>query len=173
MSVAYSGMYTNNLYNPAKRYHLNTGSSAYLPAGFQKSKSLSDAELREIAAGIEHEAVKGYTQLNKDHLLQALCTALSISTYEHHRAKITGKARIKEKIKELKILRNSLNPLLLAKTINIKLEYIFRLANHKRHYKTQNYPNLTRIEKDALHEISKIFPGLKILQNKPSPKLHS
>ena len=34
---------------------------------FPELKSKPLAELREIAAGIEHEAVKGYTQLNKDH----------------------------------------------------------------------------------------------------------
>jgi hypothetical protein len=78
-----------------------------------------------------------------------------------------------QKIKELKALRDSLNPFLLAKTINVKLEHIYRLANHKHHKKIQNYPDLTQIEKNALHEISKIFPGLKTLQNKPSPKLHS
>ena len=38
-----------------------------------KHKTLAD--LREIAKGIEHEAVQGYTQLNKQHLI----TALSIS----------------------------------------------------------------------------------------------
>jgi len=34
------------------------------------------AELREIAAGLEHKAVKGYAQRNKAHLLAALGKAL-------------------------------------------------------------------------------------------------
>ena len=39
---------------------------------FDQLKGMTVAQLREIAAGIEHEAVKGYTQLNKEHLLTAL-----------------------------------------------------------------------------------------------------
>src|SRR2546430_17231138 len=63
-----------------------------------KSKPL--AELREIAAGIEHEAVKGYTQLNKDHLLAGLCKALNIDMHVHHEVKGVDKTAIKTKIGE-------------------------------------------------------------------------
>jgi len=42
---------------------------------YEELKKKKVAELREIAKGLEHEAVKGYTQLNKDHLLKALCKA--------------------------------------------------------------------------------------------------
>ena len=63
-----------------------------------KSKPLT--ELREIAAGIEHEAVKGYTQLNKDHLLAALCKALNIDMHVHHEVKGIDKAGTKAKIHE-------------------------------------------------------------------------
>ena len=45
---------------------------------YEELKHKPLAELREIAAGITHEAVQGYTQLNKDHLLVALCKALPI-----------------------------------------------------------------------------------------------
>lgn len=48
MSQAYAGNYTSNLYNPSKRYRLNTGGSSYIPGGFCKSVPLSDSELREI-----------------------------------------------------------------------------------------------------------------------------
>ena len=54
---------------------------------FDQLKGMTVAQLREIAAGIEHEAVKGYTQLNKEHLLTALCTALNIDTIRGTRAK--------------------------------------------------------------------------------------
>ena len=37
------------------------------------------AELREMAKGIEHEAVQGYTQMNKEHLVVALAKALGIT----------------------------------------------------------------------------------------------
>ena len=60
------------------------------------------AELREIASGIEHEAVKGYTQLNKEHLLKALCTALGIDIHEHHEAVGVNKLTLKQRIKLLK-----------------------------------------------------------------------
>ncbi len=43
---------------------------------YEELKHKTVAELREIAKGIEHEAVQGATQMNKDHLLKALCTAL-------------------------------------------------------------------------------------------------
>jgi hypothetical protein len=67
------------------------------------------AQLREIAAGIEHEAVKGYTQLNKEHLLAALCTALNIDTHTRHKSKVSGldKAGIKSHMKELKLKRDA------------------------------------------------------------------
>jgi hypothetical protein len=74
---------------------------------FKDLKHMTVAQLREIAAGIEHEAVKGYTQLNKEHLLAAICTALGIDTFEHHVAKASDKSSIKAKIKELKKTRNA------------------------------------------------------------------
>ena len=67
---------------------------------YEELKGKTIAELREIAKGLDHEAVKGYTQLNKDHLLPALCTALGIDARAHHAAhgdlKVKAKARMKE-----------------------------------------------------------------------------
>ena len=60
------------------------------------------ADLREIAKGIQHEAVQGYTQLNKDHLLLALCKALNLPTHEHHMVGGINKADIKAKMKKLR-----------------------------------------------------------------------
>ena len=51
---------------------------------YHELKEKTVADLREIAKGIEHEAVEGATQMNKDHLLKALCTALGIDMHEHH-----------------------------------------------------------------------------------------
>lgn len=42
------------------------------------------AELRDIAKGLTHEAVQGYTQMNKEHLLPAICKALGIDSRAHH-----------------------------------------------------------------------------------------
>lgn len=74
---------------------------------YKDLKKKTVAELKEIAKGIEHEAVKGYTQLNKEHLLEAICKALNIDTFEHHAAVGIDKGSIKGKIKELKKDRDS------------------------------------------------------------------
>jgi hypothetical protein len=73
---------------------------------YDELKHKTVAELREIAAGIEHEALKGYTQLNKDHLLHALATALGLDTHQHHEVKGINKTDIKSKIKALKKRRD-------------------------------------------------------------------
>ncbi len=64
------------------------------------------AELRDLAQGIEHEAVQGYTQLNKEHLLVALAKALGIQ-HEHHSAVGIDKSSIKARIRELKTQREA------------------------------------------------------------------
>ncbi len=69
---------------------------------FTELKHKTAAELKEIAAGIEHEAVKGYTQMNKDHLLKAICTALGIEAHAHHEVKGVDKSSIKSEIRALK-----------------------------------------------------------------------
>ena len=65
------------------------------------------ADLREIAAGITHDAVQGYTQLNKEHLLTAICTALSIDMHAHHEVKGIDKAAVKARIQEWKKKRDA------------------------------------------------------------------
>jgi hypothetical protein len=69
-----------------------------------KHKTL--AELRDIAKDIEHDAVKGYTQLNKEHLIIALCQALNIDIHEHHEVVGIDKGAIKSRIRALKAKRN-------------------------------------------------------------------
>ncbi|NOZ61984.1 MAG: hypothetical protein GXO74_09920 [Calditrichaeota bacterium] len=73
---------------------------------YKDLKHKTVAELREIASGIEHEAVQGYTQLNKEHLIEALCKALNIDMHEHHRAVGIEKTKIKSQIKALKQQRD-------------------------------------------------------------------
>lgn len=68
---------------------------------FEQLKHKTVAELREIAKGIEHEAVQGYTQLNKEHLIVAISKALGIK-HEHHEVVGVDKASIKARIRELK-----------------------------------------------------------------------
>jgi len=64
------------------------------------------AELREMAKGLEHEAVQGYTQLNKEHLVIALAKALGIQ-HTHHDVIGVDKAQIKKRIRELKVKREA------------------------------------------------------------------
>jgi hypothetical protein len=69
-------------------------------------KEKSVTQLREIAAGLNHEAVRGYTQLNKEHLLAAVCKALGVDMHEHHDVVGLDKTEIKSKIRMLKAKRD-------------------------------------------------------------------
>jgi hypothetical protein len=72
---------------------------------FEELKHKTVADLRDIAKGVEqHEAVQGYTQMNKDHLLVALSKALGIK-HEHHDVVGVDKSGIKARIRELKTQR--------------------------------------------------------------------
>ena len=58
-------------------------------------------ELRDIAKDVENqEAVAGFTQMNKEHLLPVLAKALGI--HEHHDVVGIDKPAIKAKMSELK-----------------------------------------------------------------------
>jgi hypothetical protein len=70
-------------------------------------KDKTIGQLREIAKSVQHEAVQGYTQMNKDHLLVALCTALNVPFHEHHDVVGIDKPAIKAKIRALKKERDA------------------------------------------------------------------
>ncbi len=73
---------------------------------FHELKEKTLVQLREMAAGIQHDALQGYSQLNKEHLLIALCKALNIDTHEHHKVVGIDKTTIKKQIRELKTKRD-------------------------------------------------------------------
>ena len=73
---------------------------------FEELKHKTLAELREIAKGTDHEAVQGYTQLNKEHLVIALSKALGIQ-HEHHEVVGIDKSSIKARIRQLKTQREA------------------------------------------------------------------
>jgi hypothetical protein len=74
---------------------------------YHELKVKTIAELRDIAKGVENqEAVKGFSQMNKEHLLPALCNALGIATHEHHEAVGIDKPALKAKIRALKAKRD-------------------------------------------------------------------
>jgi len=68
-------------------------------------KKKTVAELRDIAKATEHEALKGYTQLNKDHLIDALCSALNLAKHALHEVVGLDKTGIKARIQALKTKR--------------------------------------------------------------------
>ena len=72
----------------------------------EELKHKNIADLREMAKGLEHEAVQGYSQLNKEHLVVALAKALGIQ-HTHHDVVGVDKASIKKRIRELKIKREA------------------------------------------------------------------
>jgi len=76
---------------------------------YDELKKKTIDELREIAKGMDNESVKGYTQMNKEHLLPAICKVLGIDTHHHHHAAGGGageKVGLKTKLKELKAARD-------------------------------------------------------------------
>ena len=73
---------------------------------YHELKDKTIQELREIAKSVEqHDAVQGYSQMNKDHLLPALCKALGIDALVHHHAVGIDKPSLKAKIRALKAKR--------------------------------------------------------------------
>ncbi len=74
---------------------------------FEELEKKKVAELREIAEGIEHDALHGHTTMHKDQLLKALCTALGIEAHEHHDVVGIDKRAIKLQIRELKAKRDA------------------------------------------------------------------
>jgi hypothetical protein len=73
---------------------------------YPELKKRNVGQLRDIAKQIDNEAVQGYTQLNKEHLLEAICKALKIDMHEHHHAVGINKAAIKKEIQKLKKKRD-------------------------------------------------------------------
>ena len=69
---------------------------------YEDLKRKTVAELRELAKEVHHDAVQGYTQMNKDHLLPALCKALGIDAHEHHAAVAAEKTAIKALMRQIK-----------------------------------------------------------------------
>ena len=73
---------------------------------FEELKKKRVNELRDIAKDMEHEEVQGYTQMNKEHLLEVICNALHIDMHVHHKVVGVDKSTIKSQIKKLKKQRD-------------------------------------------------------------------
>lgn len=69
---------------------------------YDELSAMTVARLREIAQGVEHEAVKGYSTMHKEKLLPALCHALGIEDHKHHQVVGIDKTAVKMEIRALK-----------------------------------------------------------------------
>jgi DNA-binding IclR family transcriptional regulator len=69
-------------------------------------KTKTVQELRDIAKDMQHDAVQGASQMNKEHLLPALCKALGIDAHEHAVVVGIDKPGIKATMRELKKQRD-------------------------------------------------------------------
>ena len=74
---------------------------------YEELSKMTVAGLREIASGIEHEALQGHTATPKARLLPALCEALGIEAHKHHEVVGVDKTAIKVQIRQLKVQRDS------------------------------------------------------------------
>ena len=74
---------------------------------YQELKAKTLAELRDMAKDVQHDAVQGYSQMNKDHLLPALCKAYGIESHEHHDVIGIDKSGVKARIRELRAQRDA------------------------------------------------------------------
>ena len=75
---------------------------------YEQLSKMNVTELRQIADGIQHEAVSGHSTMHKEKLLPALCKALGIEAHEHHH--LVGKldkSKIKQQIRALKAEREA------------------------------------------------------------------
>ena len=93
---------------------------------FEELKAKTLADLREIAKGIDSEAVKGWSQMNKDHLLPAIAKALNIDTHKHIHVEGIDKASLKARLHELKKARAEA----MAAGDSVKLKAIRRQHHH-------------------------------------------
>ncbi len=72
---------------------------------YDQLSKMTVAQLREIAQGVDHDAVKGSSTMHKEKLLPALCHALGIEAKHHHEVVGIDKKKIKSEIRQLKIKR--------------------------------------------------------------------
>lgn len=69
---------------------------------YEELSKLTVSQLREIAQGIQHDAVHGFSTMHKEKLLPAICQALGIEGHAHHVAVGVNKSVIKAEIRKMK-----------------------------------------------------------------------
>ncbi len=74
---------------------------------YDELRKTTVAQLREIAKGLDHEALRGYSTMHKAELVHALCQALSLDEHAHHEVVGIDKSKVKATIRELKKQRDA------------------------------------------------------------------
>jgi hypothetical protein len=74
---------------------------------YEQLKDMTVAQLRGIAEGVQHDAVKGFSTMHKERLIPALCQALGIEAHVHHEAIGINKGQLKAQIRKLKAQRDA------------------------------------------------------------------
>ena len=64
---------------------------------YEELHAMTVAQMRDLAQGVEHEAVTGYSTMHKEQLLTALCTAFGIEAHVHHEVIGIDKAPIRKR----------------------------------------------------------------------------
>ncbi len=72
---------------------------------YHELKHTKVSDLRDIASKLD-PPIQGYTQLNKDHLIEAICKQLNIDMHEHHEVQGINKEPIKKQLRELRKSRD-------------------------------------------------------------------
>lgn len=96
---------------------------------YEELKGMTLAALREMAKGIDSEHVRGFSQMNKDHLLPAVCRALGIDVHVHHTVTGIDRAAIKSRVRELKKRRQAA----LEAHDHVELKSLRRQIHHLNH----------------------------------------
>lgn len=78
-----------------------------MPFTYDQLSAMNVNQLRDIAKGVEHEAVHGFSTMHKEKLLPALCVALGIEAHKHHMAVGINKSDLKQQIRKLKVERDA------------------------------------------------------------------
>jgi len=100
---------------------------------FEQLSVMTVAQLREIAHGIEHDAVKAAGTMHKEKLLPALCLALGIEAHKHHTAIGINKSQIKSQIRLMKKKRDEALAGKDSTTYRETIHEIHTLKNKLRH----------------------------------------
>jgi hypothetical protein len=72
---------------------------------FEELSSKNVTQLREIAEGMDHEALHGYKTMRQEQLVKALCSAFGIEARAERKIVGINRGEIKARIKKLKVQR--------------------------------------------------------------------